>query len=97
MWNAKQSTASPFLGECTVGGVTASEQLEEYKTGVQLSATCSIDLTKYQGLQEGTLLLFRVQVSDLGYNQADPADGARTAEVVWVSEINIDEACEDNR
>ena len=46
--------------------------------------------SKYQGLEEGTLLLFRVQVSDLGYNQADPADGARTAEVVEVAMASPD-------
>lgn len=89
MWiNPSSTSSNPVSKECVVTELaTAGEQVEEYKTGVQLNVACEIDLQQYQGLQEDTLLLFQVQVSDLGYNQSALPTGARTAEVVWVRQV----------
>jgi hypothetical protein len=88
-------TANPQIRECSVGEYFApGAQVEKYETGVQISVDCEIDLEPYQGLEEGTLIPFEVQVSDLGYDQSVLADGARAAEVVWVRKINLDEVCE---
>lgn len=87
------STSDPVKKECGVVGGATTEQLEGYKTGVLIDVTCEIDLQQYQGLEEDTLLLFEVQVSDLGYSGPDPPDGARTAEVVWISKILPDWQC----
>ena len=83
--------------DCSVGeSFTTGEQVEEYKTGVRLSVTCEIDLQQYQGLEEGELLPFEVQISDLGFlTQSTVPDGARTAEVVWVRQVAPDDWCEN--
>lgn len=91
MWIEPHSPSNPVSKECVVTELaTAGEQLEEYKTGVQLNVACTIELQQYQGLQEDTLLLFEVQVSDQGYNQSALPAGARTAEVVWVGRVETD-------
>jgi len=86
-------TSNPDPQECVVTEVsTAGEQVDEYKTGVRLNVECSIELQQYAGIEEGTLIPFQVQVSDLGFlAQATIPAGARTADVVWVREVAPDE------
>lgn len=91
------STSIPQERECSVGEYFApGEQLEEYESGVQVSVRCEFDLEPYQGISEGTLLPFQVQISDLGFFQSEPAEGARTAQVVWFEEVLPEFQCEGN-
>jgi hypothetical protein len=87
MWIGGGAAEDAIPTDCLVKPLATTDQLEGYETGVQLQVDCSIDLIPYQQALVDQLLLFKVQVSDLGYAQSELPKGARTAEVLWVYEV----------